>query len=82
MVPGTAAKTTARRRHGVRPSSDIQHKVALLVEEHGVRGASLVLGIGRDSTARVALGELVLSATLVVVGVRLAERAMTTSAAA
>lgn len=58
-VPYSA--TPERRRAA---PADKQRAIAQLVRDLGVSGAARFLGIGRDSTRRLARGELVTLATL------------------
>lgn len=65
-VSGTVA---TKRRTAAPPEK--QREILRLVERLGVRGASRLLGVGRDSTRRLASGEAVLTATLLLALVRL-----------
>ena len=70
------------RRYGVRPTAETQLEVARLVNEFGIHGAAQRLGVGQNSTARLAVGAAVLKATLALVDERLAAEHRCLSAAA
>ncbi len=70
------------RRYGVRPTAETQCEVARLVNELGIHGAAQRLGVGQNSTARLAVGAAVLKATLRLVDDRLAGEHRRLSAAA
>jgi hypothetical protein len=55
-----------RRKYGVCPAPALKRAVARLIKERGLRAAAKALGLREQPTSRLAVGEQVLEATLVV----------------
>lgn len=60
--------------YGITAPADLLSKVRSLVEERGVNQAAETLGIGRESTARIAAGLGVRRGTLAIVRDKLAKK--------